>query len=67
VADCFHELWTQVAQGYDLRIPIGVAGVPMFVGNGLGRNKFVFEYDADKEVAHTLRKGPVANPLPDNE
>jgi len=67
VADCFHEMWTQIAQRYDLRLPVGVAGVPMFVGSGLGRNKFVFEYDADKEKAHTLRKGPVANPLPDND
>jgi hypothetical protein len=67
VADCFHELWTQVAQRYDLRIPIGVAGVPMHIGNGLGRNKFVFEYHDDKEKAHTLRRGPVSNPLPDND
>lgn len=67
VADCFHELWTQVAQRYDLRIPPGVAGVPMHIGNGLGRSKFVFEYVSDPKVVHTLRRKPVSNPLPDNE
>jgi hypothetical protein len=67
VADCMHEMWVQVASKYDLKLPLGVANVPMFVGSGLGRNKFVFEYDEDKEKAHTLRRGPVANPLPDNE
>ncbi len=68
VADCFHEMWTQVASRYDLKLPLGVANVPMEVGNGLGRNKFVFEYDTeDPEKGHTLRRGPVANPLPDND
>jgi hypothetical protein len=67
VADCMHEMWVQVASKYDLKLPLGVANVPMFVGSGLGRNKFVFEYDEDKEKGHTLRRGPVANPLPDNE
>jgi len=63
--DAMHALWSAVAQSYDLQLPLGVAGVPMKHGAGLGRNRFMFEY-AQGEAGHTLRRGPVDNPLPDN-
>ncbi len=64
--DAMHALWTAVARVYDLQLPLGVAGVPMKHGAGMGRNKFMFEYDADQDKAHTLRRQVVDNPLPDN-
>lgn len=65
--DAIHALWFAVAQKYDMRIPPGVANVPMAQGMGMGRADFVFEYDEDPEKAHTLRRKPVSNPLPDND
>ena len=64
--DAMHALWSAVAARYDLKLPLGVAGVPLKEGAGLGRNKFLFEYHDDQAKAHTLRRGPVDNPLPDN-
>lgn len=66
IADSLHALWTAVASSYDLVIPPGVAGVPMRVGSGMGRYKFMFEYDEDQDKSHQLRRAVVADPLPDN-
>jgi hypothetical protein len=63
--DAMHALWSAVARSYDLQLPLGVAGVPMKHGAGLGRNKFMFEYQQG-DAGHTLRRGPVDNPMPDN-
>lgn len=67
IADSIHALWSTVAQSYDLRIPPGVAGVPLKIGAGMGRYKFMFEYHEDQDKAHKLRRSVVANPLPDND
>jgi hypothetical protein len=67
IADALHALWTAVAASYDLRLPPGVAGVPMRVGSGMGRYKFMFEYEEDADKAHELRRQVVRNPLPDND
>lgn len=64
--DAMHALWQAVAASYDLQLPLGVAGVPLKLGAGLGRSKFLFEYDENADKAHTLRRGPADNPLPDN-
>lgn len=42
--DALHALWDAVAARYDLKLPPGVAGVPMRPGHGLGRSQFIFEY-----------------------
>jgi hypothetical protein len=65
--DAMHALWSAVAQSYDLKLPLGVAGVPMHHGAGLGRNKFVFEYHTDGAVNAAALKPATDNPLPDND
>jgi hypothetical protein len=65
--DAIHALWTAVAKEYDEMMPPEVAGVPMRLGMGLGRNQFQFEYDAKQDAHRELRRKPRDNPLPDND
>lgn len=75
--DAIHALWTAVAAKYDLKIPPGVAGVPMSQGMGMGRSQFVFEYhdrgtamvrDASelKTPGSVLVRPSIDDPLPFN-
>ena len=76
--DAMQAMWDQVAERRDLRLPLGVAGVPMSFGSGLGRAAFVFEYhesgtvfmpegDSSKRKESTVTVKPaVDDPLPFN-
>lgn len=64
--DAIHALWTIVAKQYDEMMPPTVAGVPMRLGAGLGRNQFEFEYDDKADAQRYLRQHPRDNPMPNN-
>ena len=64
--DAIHAMWAIVAKQYDELLPPEVAGVPMRLGVGLGRNQFEFEYDGKQDAKRELRYKPRDNPLPDH-
>ena len=67
VADCLHEMWTQIAMSYDLQLPKGIAGVPMRVGSGIGRSQFMVDYHDTAKANDAALKPARDNPLPDND